>query len=82
MVSPLPESVDPRLKDAVIPADPIPITQLEWDSDGALAEHDRQWILWRLIATDPFGAALARSRSQSGSSQRANHQACQSRGDQ
>ena len=37
---------------------PVAITCLQWDSDGALNDHDHQLLLQILAASDPFGGIL------------------------
>jgi len=36
----------------------IGITCLQWDSDGALHQQDREWMLLELAAKDPLGVIL------------------------
>jgi hypothetical protein len=36
----------------------IGITCLHWDSDGALNQQDREWMLQELAAKDPLGVIL------------------------
>jgi hypothetical protein len=38
--------------------DSIIISCLQWDSDGALNQQDRDWVLRELDAKDPLGVIL------------------------
>lgn len=44
---------------------PVTITCLQWDSDGALKDQDRERILQNFAAIDPYGGILMMQISRS-----------------